>query len=294
MDKSFSTLVRAARLPFLIITPLCLIAALALLWLQDVPVSPGDGLRILLGALLVHLAVNGFNEYFDFRSGLDLMTRRTPFSGGSGALPENPAAATAVLYMSAFSLVGAGLMGFSYLIQAGPALIALCALAAVIVVSYSPWLNQHPASCYLAPGLGFGPILMLAAILALGGEPDAKSVAISFLVALWISQLLLVNQLPDEQADRAVGRRHLVVVWGRSGAMEFSFWMLTAGLAWLLLICVAFQLVWLALAFAPALGLTLLAWYLVHHHPTSALLGLNLVLVLTCLTSLCVGLWLSV
>ena len=37
-----------------------------------------------------HLAVNMLNEYFDFKSGLDFKTQRTPFSGGSGTLPANP------------------------------------------------------------------------------------------------------------------------------------------------------------------------------------------------------------
>ena len=30
------------------------------------------------------MSVNGFNEYFDYRSGLDERTNKTPFSGGSG------------------------------------------------------------------------------------------------------------------------------------------------------------------------------------------------------------------
>jgi len=41
----------------------------------------------LLGAFLAHVSVNTLNEYYDFKSGLDLETIRTPFSGGSGALP---------------------------------------------------------------------------------------------------------------------------------------------------------------------------------------------------------------
>ncbi len=90
MPSLISTLLRAARLPFLVLTPLCLALGVALLQLQGVAPNPQDLLLILLGALLMHVAVNGFNEYFDFRSGLDLMTRRTPFSGGSGALPAQP------------------------------------------------------------------------------------------------------------------------------------------------------------------------------------------------------------
>ena len=39
------------------------------------------------GTLLAHMSVDVLNDYFDYKSGLDLDTERTPFSGGSGLLP---------------------------------------------------------------------------------------------------------------------------------------------------------------------------------------------------------------
>jgi hypothetical protein len=47
-------------------------------------------LLIFIGALFAHISVNTLNEYFDFKSGLDLTANKTPFSGGSGALPNTP------------------------------------------------------------------------------------------------------------------------------------------------------------------------------------------------------------
>jgi len=38
----------------------------------------------LVGMIAVHMAVNALNEASDFRTGIDLKTQRTPFSGGSG------------------------------------------------------------------------------------------------------------------------------------------------------------------------------------------------------------------
>ena len=49
-----------------------------------------DLMLVLIGAVSAHISVNTFNEYFDFLSGLDAKTVKTPFSGGSGALVENP------------------------------------------------------------------------------------------------------------------------------------------------------------------------------------------------------------
>jgi len=62
-------------------------------------------LLILLGAVLAHVSVNTLNEYYDFKSGLDLTTTKTRFSGGSGALPENAEMANAVLKIGIVSNV---------------------------------------------------------------------------------------------------------------------------------------------------------------------------------------------
>lgn len=45
----------------------------------------------LLGLLALHVSVNAFNEASDFVTGIDLLTRRTPFSGGGAVScpPEN-------------------------------------------------------------------------------------------------------------------------------------------------------------------------------------------------------------
>jgi 1,4-dihydroxy-2-naphthoate octaprenyltransferase len=40
----------------------------------------------LIGLVALHAAVNAFNEASDMRSGIDLQTTRTPFSGGSGSM----------------------------------------------------------------------------------------------------------------------------------------------------------------------------------------------------------------
>ena len=41
----------------------------------------------LLGLIAFHISVNVLNDYHDYKSGIDLHTQRTPFSGGSGLLP---------------------------------------------------------------------------------------------------------------------------------------------------------------------------------------------------------------
>jgi len=61
---------------------------------------------ILTGAVSSHISVNAFNEYFDFKSGLEYKTVRNTFSGGSGTLPEHPDLANQALFtaLTAFAI----------------------------------------------------------------------------------------------------------------------------------------------------------------------------------------------
>jgi len=78
------------RIPFLILTPSCVLLGLGSAVWTCGNVNIFYLFLVFIGALSAHISVNALNEYFDFKSGLDFKTKRTPFSGGSGALPERP------------------------------------------------------------------------------------------------------------------------------------------------------------------------------------------------------------
>ena len=75
------------RPQFLILTPICVLVGVAAAAYDDFDLNPVHVILTLVGALLAHISVNVLNDYFDYRSGIDLATKRTPFSGGSGILP---------------------------------------------------------------------------------------------------------------------------------------------------------------------------------------------------------------
>ena len=100
------------RLPFVVLTPCCVAVGVATAYRSAGALDPAWAIWVLLGAIASHVSVNAFNEYFDFRSGLDGTTQRTPFSGGSGTLPAHPELAMTTLVIGnsvarAFGLVGA-------------------------------------------------------------------------------------------------------------------------------------------------------------------------------------------
>jgi 1,4-dihydroxy-2-naphthoate octaprenyltransferase len=172
--------------------------------------------------------VNLLNEYDDFRSGLDMITERTPFSGGSGALPEVPSAARRVLWAGLGTLAVVVTIGLYFLWLRGLPLLVLGAAGVVLVLTYTRWITRSPLLCLLAPGMGFGPIMVLGTVIALGASIDTTALLVSLVALLMVSELLLINQIPDAEADRAIGRRHLVITLGPEKAAHLVAGLLLA------------------------------------------------------------------
>ncbi|WP_341581025.1 prenyltransferase [Marinobacter metalliresistant] len=287
--------VRAARPNFLVLAPLCAGLGVALAWQQGEPPALLDTFLVLVGALLAHAAVNLLNEYEDFVSGLDLITRRTPFSGGSGALPEVPAAAKRVLLAALGTLALVVAIGLYFLWLRGLPMLVLGAAGVVLVLTYTRWITRSPILCLLAPGLGFGPVMILGSLIALGARIDAAAIAVSAISLLLVSELLLINQIPDAEADRKVGRRHLVITLGQPAAARLvgilllgSYGVLGAG------ILVGWLPVWATIALAPApaaLWVSLrLPGALADPPRLNSVLGMNVAVLLTTLALLIFGL----
>ncbi len=232
-----------ARPPFLLLALACVGLGVALAWQLgwNARTIWVDGALALIGGVAAHVAVNALNEYLDFRSGLDLITQRTPFSGGSGALPAHPQLATYALRMGLVAVAVTVCIGgvFMWLHPDRlPLLLPIGLLGLVLVVSYTPWITRHPLLCLVAPGLGFGPVMVLGTLVALTGRVSWPAVALSLVPFFLTNNLLLLNQFPDVEADQRVGRRTGPMVWGLRTSVNVMGlqWALAGGVLVVLLV----------------------------------------------------------
>jgi len=220
------------RLPFLILAPACaLLGAGTAIWTQGVS-NPLHFVLAFIGAVAAHISVNALNEYFDFQSGLDFRTRRTPFSGGSGTLPANPRLARSALVIGLGAMAVTALLGLYFLTVWGWALLPLGLLGLVAIAAYTPWVTRSPLLCLLAPGLGFGLVMVMGTDFVLTGSYSWTAFIASLVPTFLVSNLLLLNQFPDVEADRTVGRRHFPIVAGRrTSSLVYAAFLLLAYLA---------------------------------------------------------------
>lgn len=206
------------RVPFLLLPPACVLLGLGSAVRAGARVNWLHFALALVGAVCAHVSVNAFNEWFDHRSGLDATTQRTPFSGGSGTLQASAAMAGPALFTAWASLAITALVGIYFALVRGPAILPLGILGLVVIYAYTPWLTHSPFLCLIAPGLGFGPLMVMGVQFALTGGYTWTSFVASLVPFFLVSDLLLLNQFPDVGPDRAVGRRHFPVLVGRKAS----------------------------------------------------------------------------
>ena len=230
----FRLLAGPLRVPFLVLTPACVFLGFsAAFWETDQINWLYLGL-VCLGAISAHISVNAFNEYFDFKSGLDAKTKATPFSGGSGVLPAHPNLAPYASRVAWGAFLMTATIGIFFLVVRGVLLLPLGVAGLVIIFTYTQWITRYPLLCLVAPGLAFGPLMVMGTDFILTGHFSQTGFIVSLVPFFLVNNLLLLNQFPDVEADFTVGRRTLPIVIGRR-------W---AGVIYAILLILTFLSVW--------------------------------------------------
>ena len=249
------------RLPFLLLTPISVLVGVSVV-VYDYGYSSINGLYLALafvGALLAHIAVNVLNEYFDYQSGVDFKTVRTPFSGGSGVLIEGLLDPRSVYILGHVCIAAIIAIGGYFWYVHGPAIVPLGVVGLATVYLYTTHITRWPLLCAIAPGLGFGPLMVMGTYFALTGTYSLAAGLASIVPFFLVSNLLLLNQFPDVEADSSADRRHLPIVIGRKGSSDVYALLLLAAYVALVISVVVGVLPYMALFGLLTLPLGLMA-----------------------------------
>ena len=179
----------------------------------------GYALLAFLGLLLCHISVNVLNDYFDYRSGIDLEVKRTPFSGGSGILPASLLKPRQVFWFGLASFLLAVPIGvyFVLTLDNGWQLLPLLLVAALCTLLYTPLLTKLEWPEW-APGVGLGALPVLGAYFVQTTTYTLPAVIASIPSGILVHNLLLLNEFPDAEADRKAGRKTLPITMGKKRA----------------------------------------------------------------------------
>ncbi len=230
MIMQLQGIVTVIRVPFLILALILGVLGAAVAWYESrrfgTPFHLGYALLATFGLLVAHAAVNIFNDYFDCRSGLDYKTRRTPFSGGSGAIPSGMLTLREALWLGIFCFAFIIPVGVFFTLVKGWMLVPLLVLATLLIVLYTPVILKMGYPEW-SPGLGLGILPVMGAYFVHVGEYTLSAFIASMPSYFLVHNLLLLNEFPDVEADATIGRRTLPIVLGKKGAaVVFSLFIL--------------------------------------------------------------------
>lgn len=228
-------IIRSSRPQFLILAPVCVFAGLAAVIYNGAPIDVFNTVLAFIGAILAHASVNLLNEYEDFKSGLDFKTPKTPFSGGTGNLPENPQQAQQVRIAGWVTAGITALIGVWITLRTGWGLVPMGVLGLLLIIIYTPVINRFPWICIISPGVGFGTFMVMGTEYAVSGQYSWTGFLMSMVPFFLVSNLLLLNQFPDSEADRTVGRKHFPIVYGlKTSAIMYTIFLAGAYLSLIL------------------------------------------------------------
>jgi 1,4-dihydroxy-2-naphthoate octaprenyltransferase len=166
-----------------------------------------------------------FNEYFDYKSGVDILVERenvTPYSGGSRVLPEGYLSPSLVFMAGIISWSLACVIGI-YLAMIRGFLVLMFALLGFFtgaLYSLPPFKWAYRGVGEVLIGVTYGPLITLGSCYVQLMRVKFEAVVPSLIPGMLITAVILINEFPDFFADKEAGKRNLVVRMGKKSAAK--------------------------------------------------------------------------
>lgn len=220
-DLPLSTLVRMTRPGFLAITVVAVLLGIAIADACGHPPHGWTALVTLALALLAHAAGNVLNDVHDALSGADAANTRGifPFTGGTRLIQQGRVSVQQTRDLARALLLVLVPAGALLALPSSPSVLWIGALGLFLGWSYSA-----PPLALMSRGLGELAVAVAWSLVVVGADAVQRGtvsivpLAVSLSYGLLIANILLINGVPDAQADAAVGKATLAVRLGPQGA----------------------------------------------------------------------------
>lgn len=175
----------------------------------------------LIGALCLQTGANLVNEYADYRRGADTYK----VAGQGMTIKQQVLAPRSVLAGAVVSVVAGALIGLLLLAHSGPLLLWIGLGGVLVTVTYTagPFPLAYNGLGEVAVAVFMGPLMVLGAYYVMARAYDPTPVLASAPVALMVAAILHANNIRDYDADKAVNKRTLAVIFGlRFARVEYA------------------------------------------------------------------------
>ena len=207
---------RVIRIRFLLASVIAVSVGLAITWWHSSNVTVIDAILTMAGVLALHASVDLFNDYWDFKRGIDTATKRTKMSGGSGVLPEGILKPRQVYAGGIIFLVIGTIIGVYFVITDGIIIGIILAFAVVSIYFYSTKIvNWGLAEVFVSIK---GTLIVIGTYFIQTSQINESVILGGIVVGVLSSLVLFITSFPDHDADKAKGRKTLVIGIGKKRA----------------------------------------------------------------------------
>jgi 1,4-dihydroxy-2-naphthoate octaprenyltransferase len=208
----------ATRPPFLTVTVAGCVLGLAHALYRGGLLNWATALLTLIGATVIHAAINVLNDYYDALNGSDTGNdeRIFPFTGGSRFIQNKVFTDRQTLHYGLLLLASGIFIGLVLTFSSHWRLLAIGAIGVFVGWGYSapPFKLNSRGWGEPCVALGFGVLIPLGTDFVQRQSCDWELLLLCLPYGLLVTNILYINQFPDRLADAAAGKHHWVVRLG--------------------------------------------------------------------------------
>jgi len=207
---------RVIRVRFLLASVIAVSVGLAITWWHTGNVSVFDAILTMAGVLALHASVDLLNDYWDFKRGIDTTTKRTKMSGGSGVLPDGILRPRQVYAGGIVFLVIGAIIGVYFVITNGIIIGIILAFAVISIYFYSTKIvDWGLAEVFVSIK---GTLIVIGTYFIQTSQISESVILGGIIIGILSSLVLFITSFPDHDADKAKGRKTLVISLGKKRA----------------------------------------------------------------------------
>ena len=234
-----SAWLRVIRVRFLLASVIAVSAGLAITWWHTNSISIFDAMLTMCGVLALHASVDLLNDYWDFKRGIDTTTHRTKMSGGSGVLPEGLLKPAQVYAAGIAFLIAGTVIGIYFVATDGIVIGIILAFAVISIYFYSTKIvDWGLAEVFVAIK---GSMIVIGAYFVQTSQITESSILGGIVIGVLSSLVLFITSFPDHDADKAKGRKTLVISLGMQKACSI-LWIFPAIAYGITIIAIIFEI----------------------------------------------------
>ncbi len=191
----------------------------------------GALLLVIAGVTINHVGLNMLDDVCDYRHSVDdrMGGEKNPYTGGSGVLTSGLLSAKQMIFASSLCFAVTATIGFYLAFVKGWVVLALGLFGLFCSIFYTlpPVKFGYRGLGELGLLVNFGPVIGLGAYYVQSGDLSAEPLVISLVLGFMMWSMIVINEIPDYDSDRAGGKMNLVARCGK----ETGIVLYIAGLA---------------------------------------------------------------